>query len=229
MPQPTLAPSAVIGVLVPWGNTTSQLEIEPVTPPGVINAIARFNFGPDIDTEAELGAVAEKLTYAEPSAMLLALSPEMFEGGLARARTYQNVIAEASGVPAFTSTDGTFHQLRRLGISRVGLIAPPPQDRMEHAVANFASEGITVVRAHGMDCGLENIKATPLEAITEAFRTVDHHDVEAFVQTGTGLPAFAVADLVQTELGRPVITSSAAGYRQTLEALNLTPPTTTPA
>ncbi len=225
MPQPTLAPSAVIGVLVPWGNTTTQLEITPLTPTGVINAIARFNFGPDIDTEAELRAVADKLTYAESSAMLLALSPEMFEGGLTRARAYQNAIAEASGVPAFTSTDGTFHELHRLGATKVGLIAPAPQERMEHAVANFAAEGITVVAAHGMNCGLENIKATPLEDIAEAFRTVDHPDIEAFVQTGTGLPAFAVTEELEAEFGRPIITSSAAGYRQTLEALGLAPST----
>lgn len=221
MPQPTLAPHGVIGVLVPWGNTTTQLEIEPVTPPGVINAIARFNFGPGIDTEAELRAVAEKLAYAEPAAMLLSLSPEMFPEGIPRARTLQRAITEASGVPAFTSTDGIFHDLRRLGASRIGLIAPAPQERMADAAANFAAEGITVVAACGMDCGLENIKATPLDDIAQAFRSIDHSDIEAFVQTGTGLPAFAVAADIEAELGRPVITSSAAGYRQTLDALGL--------
>jgi hypothetical protein len=77
MPRPTLAPNGVIGVLVPWGNTTTELEIAPLTPPGVINAVARFNFGAGFDLEAELRDVAKKLTYAEPSAMLLSLSPEM--------------------------------------------------------------------------------------------------------------------------------------------------------
>jgi maleate isomerase len=223
MPQPTLAPNGIIGVLVPWGNTTTQLEIAPFTPTGVINAVGRFNFGPGIDLEAELRDVAEKLTYAEPSAMLLSLSPEMFEGGIGRARAHQELIAETSGLPAFTTTDGTFHELRRLGVSSVGLIAPAPQERMEQVVANFAAEGITVVRAHGMNCGLPNIKATPLDEIAAAFRAVDDTAVEAFIQIGTGLPAFAVAEQLQAELGRPVITSGAAGYRQTLEALGIDP------
>jgi maleate isomerase len=223
MPRPTLAPNGVIGVLVPWGNTTTELEIAPLTPPGVINAVARFNFGPGIDVEAELRDVAGKLAYAEPSAMLLSLSPEMFEGGIGRARAYQKLIAEASGLAAFTTTDGTFHELRRVGASSVGLIAPAPQERMGHAVANFAAEGITVVRAHGMNCGLPNIKSTPLDDIAAAFRAVDDTGVEAFVQVGTGLPAFAVAEQIEAEMGRPVITSSAAGYRHTLEALGIAP------
>ncbi len=221
MPQPTLAPNGVIGVLVPWGNTTTQLEIEPLTPPGVVNAIARFNFGPSIDTEAELRAVAGHLSYAEPSAILLSLSPEMFPEGIQRARAMQRAITEASGVPAFTSTDGIFHELQRLNVTRIALIAPAPQERMAAAATNFASEGITVVTACGMDCGLDNIKATPLHDIAEAFRSIDHPDVEAFVQTGTGLPAFAVVNDLQAQLGRPIITSSAAGYRQTLESLGL--------
>ena len=83
----------------------------------MINAVARFNVGPGIDLAAELRDVAEKLTYAEPSAMLLSLSPEMFEGGIGRARAYQELISETSRAAAFTTTDGTFHQLRRLGAS----------------------------------------------------------------------------------------------------------------
>ena len=223
MPQPTLAPNGVIGVLVPWGNTTAQLEIAPLTPTGVINAVGRFNFGPEVDLDTELRAVAEKLTFAEATAMLLSLSPEMFAGGVDRARSYQAAIANASGVPTFTSTAGTFHRLRRIGASRIGLIAPAPPEQMEHATANFAAEGFTVVRSLGMNCGLPNIKATPLDDIADAFRSVEHPDVEAFVQTGTGLPAFAVAELIAAELGRPVVTSTAAGYLHALESLDLDP------
>lgn len=224
MPQPTLGPEGVVGILVPWGNTTAQLEVEPLTPPGVINAVARFDFGPGIDVDAELSAVAAKLTYTEPAAVLLSLSPEMFEGGLERAAAYQALIAEASGVPAFTTTGGIFHELRRLDVSSIGLIAPAPQEQMESASANFASEGITVVRAVGMNCGIENIKATPLDDIASAFRAVDDPTIEAFVQTGTGLPAFATAQQVEAELGRPVITANAAGYRQTLHTLGIDAP-----
>lgn len=223
MTLPTLAPRGVIGVLVPWGNTTAQLEIAPLTPTGVVNAVGRFNFGPGIDVRAELREVAEKLTYTEPLAMLISLSPEMFEGGIERARSYQDLVAETSGLPAYTTTEGIFHGLRRVGASSIGLIAPAPQDRMEDAIANFAAEGITVERAHGLNRGLPNIKATPLDDIADAFRFVDSPEVEAFVQTGTGLPAFAVAAQIEAELGRPVITSNAAGYRQALEALGLTP------
>lgn len=223
LPRPTLAPNGLVGVLVPWGNTTAQLEIASLTPSGVIDAVGRFNFGPGVDLDAELRAVAEKLMFAEATAMSLSLSPEMFAGGLDRARSYQAAIADASGVPTSTSTEGTFHRLRRLGASRIGLIAPAPPEQMEHATANFATVGFTVVRSCGMDCGLPNIKATPLDDIAEAFRRVDHPDVEAFVQTGTGLPAFSVADLIAAELGRPVITSTAAGYLQTLESLELNP------
>lgn len=158
--------------------------------------------------------------------MLLSLSPEMFEGGLERARRYQEVIADASGLPAFTTTEGLIFELRQLDVSSIGLLAPAPQEQMQmqmqHAAANCAAEGVNVVAAHGMNCGLPNIKATPLSDIAAACRAVDHPTVQAFVQTGTGLPAFAVAQHVEGELGRPVITPNAAGYRQLLHALGLT-------
>ena len=119
--------------------------------------------------------------------MLLALSPEMFERGLGRARSYQNVIAEASGLPAFTSTAGTFDQLRRLGgqgwAHRASTTTPHGACGRE-----LRRRGSLSFAAHGMDCGIENIKATLLEGIAEAFRTVNHSDVEAFVQTGTRTP-----------------------------------------
>lgn len=224
MSRPTLAPNGVIGLLVPWGNSTTQLEVAPLTPPGVCNAVGRFDFGHHVDLETELRQVAQKLAYAEPAAMLLALSPEMNEGGLERARSLQALIADASGCPAFTTTDGTLHELRHRGITAIGLITPSPQDRADAAAANFELEGLKVVRAHGMNCGISNIKATPLDDIADAFRLVDHHDVEALVQVGTGLPAFAIAQQLEAETGRPVITTAAAGYRQVLETLGLGPP-----
>lgn len=223
MPQPTIAPAGVIGVLVPWGNTTAPAEISRLTPPGVVDAVGRFDFGAGIELEGELRHVATKLTYAEPAAMLLSLSPEMFENGVARARRYQAEIAEASGLPTFTTTDGLFSELRRLGVSSIGLIGPASQEQMQHAVANFETEGVVVEEAYGMNCGLANIKATPLDEIAAAFRAVDRPAVEAFVQTGTGLPAFAVAERLEAELGRPVTTPNAAGYRHALAALDLNP------
>lgn len=223
MPRPTLAPNGVIGLLVPWGNTTTQLEVEPLTPPGVCNAVGRFDFGPGVDLEAELRAVADKLTYTEPSAMLVSLSPELRAGGLALARSLRALVEEASGLPTCTTTEGTIWELGRQNITTIGLITPTPAEGADTTAAAFEAEGFTVAARLGMNCGLSNIKATSLEDIAAALHAVDTPAVEALVQVGTGLPAFAVATQVQTETGKPVITSGAAGYRQILHSLRGAP------
>lgn len=145
MPQPTLATVGVIGVLVPWGNTTTQLEIEPFTPPGVINAV-RPRHRPLRRTRSHRRQDHLQRTLRHPSRP----QPRDAPGGTERARHNEQVIADASGVPTFSSTFGAIHELKQRGIRRVGLIAPAPNERMPATIENFAREGIDVLTAgHG--------------------------------------------------------------------------------
>ena len=215
----TLAPRGIIGVLVPWGNTTTQIELEELRPEGVCNAVARFGFGPElIQCVVELG---RNLLDCSPDAIIFGLSPELQPNGLKVVDAVEAGLTEATSLPVFNATRSTHAALRAIEARRVSIVTPAAPENSEWVRAVYEEAGFEVIRVVGLDRGLPDISKTALSAIKQAFVDANSSETEALVHVGTGLPVLALAHEVERDLGRPLISCNAASYWQALRAMGI--------
>jgi maleate isomerase len=216
----TLAPRAVVGVLVPWFNGVVEPELAALRPPGVSNQTARFTL--DAKVLEDVADAAAKLAACRPDAFLIGLATESFPDGLATLQCGAEEIGRRTERPAFTASHACHAALRALGAKRIGVVTPFDAGANQRVQAAFEASGFEVAGIGGLACpDLASIGRTPLDAIRRVFADVGAAPADAIVQVGTGLPVVGLVDALERALGRPVVACNAAMYWQALRAIGI--------
>lgn len=208
----TLAPNGCVGVAVPWGNVTTQVEMDLLRPDGVVNVVGHFDLGPswpDHVTEA-----CRHLLTFDPHVILIGLHPEM-TGNMTLLR--EAVQELDTDVPVVIAIDAALSMLQKLGVKQVSVVTPGWADQGERVAAVLAEHGVVMVRHVGMERGLGNIGNTPLDLVEAALRDADHHESDAVVQLGTNLPTVSLVSAMSAELCKPVLSANASLYAAGLQ------------
>lgn len=226
---------AVFGVIVPSTNTVVEHDYWGARVPGIAYRtgsmhIANPTMRDDRDFEALLvqirasidTAVRDVLT-AEPDRMVMGMSAETFWGGVAGNAAFERRLRERTGLPVTTGASSCRAALRALGCRRVAIFSPyqPVADR---EVGRFFTEaGFEVVAISGLRCPTApDIARVSPDRILDMVTTLDGPSVEAIVQVGTNLSFMAQADMLEAELGKPVIAINAATLWHALREHGLT-------
>ena len=212
----TLAPNGCIAVAVPWGNVTTQVEMESLRPDGVANVVGHFDLGPSWPDH--VSDACEHLLAFDPMVILIGLHPEM-TGNLPLLR--KGLGAMDTQVPVVIAVDAVLAALSKRGIQRVSVVTPGSADRRDRVAAVLAEQNVAVVHHIGMERGLGNIGNTPLELVEAALRDADHPDADAIVQLGTNLPASLLARRLSEEVGKPILSANGSLYEAALEVYGL--------
>jgi maleate isomerase len=99
--------------------------------------------------------------------------------------------------------------LERLGVRRVALGAPYSAETTSQGRAHLEAHGFTVVRSDNLK-GVTNIYDETAERAYRLARAVDTPEAEAVFLSGTGMPTLPVLELLEQDLGKPVISSASA-------------------
>ncbi len=212
----TLAPNGCIAVAVPWGNVTTQVEMESLRPDGVANVVGHFDLGPSWPDH--VSDACEHLLAFDPMVILIGLHPEM-TGNLPLLR--KGLGAMDTQVPVVIAVDAVLAALSKRGIQRVSVVTPGSADQRDRVAAVLAEQNVAVVHHIGMERGLGNIGNTPLELVEAALRDADHPDADAIVQLGTNLPASLLARRLSEEVGKPILSANGSLYEAALEVYGL--------
>jgi maleate isomerase len=208
----TLAPKGCIAVAVPWGNVTTQVEMDRLRPDGVVNVVGHFDLGPSWPDHVT--DTCEHLLAFDPMVILIGLHPEM-TGNLSL--LHQAVGAIDTQAPVVIAVDAVLAALSKRGIQRVSVVTPGSADQHRRVEAVFAEQNVVVVHHVGMERGLGNIGNTPLELVRASLKDADHPDAQAIVQLGTNLPASELARTLAKEVGKPVLSANGCLYEAALE------------
>jgi maleate isomerase len=212
----TLAPNGCVAVAVPWGNVTTQVEMDRLRPDGVANVVGHFDLGPDW-TE-HVAETCRHLLAFDPLVVLVGLNPEM-TGNLSPLRHALEAVGDE--VPLVIAVDAMLDTLTSLRVRRVSVVTPGWADQREHVAAVFAERDVVVANHVGMERGLGNIGGTPLALVEAALREADHPEAEAVVQLGTNLPALSVTEQLSDELRKPVLSANGVLYATALNRSGL--------
>ncbi len=115
------------------------------------------------------------------------------------------------GVPVVTPSLSAVQALSVLGARKISVLTPYLMETSEPMAAYFTNHGLNIQRFHclGMDDDREMARVSA-NSIIEAACAADHSESEAVFISCTGLPAVNVIDVIEQEIGKPVVTSNQA-------------------
>jgi maleate cis-trans isomerase len=207
--------------MVPPGNPTIEPEMIALAPQGVSLHFHRMDAGGGVpgalDNQDQrtrtmidsLDAGVKLLAAVKPDIITIAHTATSYYLGREREVGLLARLDAACGVPVVTAFGAVAAALDRLGVRRIAYGAPYSAETTAQGRAHLETHGFTVVHAENL-AGVTNIYDETAERAYRLARQVDRPEAEAVFLTGTGMPTLPVLDMLEADLGKPVISSASA-------------------
>ena len=212
------AARARLGVILPSVNTVVEPWFSRVVPADVSLHAARMFLSNDLSAagivemdRTDGSRAIRQIAGCRPHAIAYCCTASSVLQGRAYDEHLRQEITDATGVPATTATDSILEAFRLLGISRVTAVSPYTEevDAAEHRF--FAAACVEIVSHGRLDIADGFGLAAPgRETIKSLARRVWDPRADGLLITCLNMRAHEVADELEAELGKPVVTSTQA-------------------
>jgi len=118
-------------------------------------------------------------------------------------------LQKATGTRVTTAFASVVRALERLNVRRLALGTPYSPETTLQGKTLLEAHGLQVVNFSNLQ-GVTNIYGETAERAYGLARLVDREDAEAVFLSGTGMPTLPVLELLEQDLGKPVISSASA-------------------
>src|SRR5437660_1045486 len=209
---------ARLGFLVPPGNPTVETEMIAMAPEGIslhFHRMTARGIGGSLDGQSErnqmmidnIDGSIELLAMVEPDVIVVAHTATSYHLGRGGEADLLARLQRSTGRRVVTAFGAVVRALERLDIRNLALGTPYS--------AEVTLQGKTHLEAHGFEVakfdnlkGIDNIYETTAEQAYRLARSVDTDDAEAVFLSGTGMPTVSVLQVLEQDLGKPVISSA---------------------
>jgi len=167
----------------------------------------------------QIERAADEVATAQVDVILYGCTGGSFVKGLGYSQEIITSIVRQTGIPATTTSSAVVHALRQLDIRTVAVVTPYP-DHINALEKKFLEEiGVAVAKIVGFDLrscdyGLHDPGRTyrfGREVVRDCIREIDGMFISC-----TNFPAIEVIDALESDLGKPVITSNQASFWEAL-------------
>lgn len=204
-----------VGMLIPSGNVIIEPQVNAMLPPGVALYATRLPLRGS--SEAELLAMAQNV---EEAARLLAhANVGLVAFNCTAVSTYskameadiQRRIAAATGLPALMTSAAIAEGLKRLKVKKLVLLTPylPEVNAREARFLEESGFEVLAEKGLGLNTNTEMALLEP-DVWVEMARKNRTNDADAYLVSCTAVRSAEVIDVLEQELGRPVVTSNQA-------------------
>jgi maleate isomerase len=211
---------ARLGFLVPPGNPTIEPEMMQLAPPGVSLHFTRMvahgttgsHQGQDDRNRTQIAHMDENaslLAMVKPQVMVMAHTATSYTLGKDGEAELVARMERAHGIRFITAFGSVIEALARLGIQRVAYATPYNEETTLRGKAHLEAHGLQVV-AHGILPNVTNIYDETAERAYALARQVDVAEAQAVFLSGVGMPTIAALDMLERDLGKPVLSSASA-------------------
>lgn len=219
---------ARIGLLVPSSNTSVETEFYRLLPPAITVHTARLlltHITPEtlLTMLDDLDAQSRLLASAGVDLIVLgAVAPALTKGS-SYDRELAQRIAAVAGTRATTTATALLEALRHLNLQRVVVAGPYDASIGAMAKSFLQGNGIEVVAT--CDLGLVDNQQVGRLTETDAYdlgREADRANADAVIFAGTNMRTMAVIERLECDLGKPVVSTTAAALWSALRLVGFT-------
>ncbi len=206
-----------VGLLIPSSNSLIEPEYYAVMPRSVSVHFARLTMTEVSDAglarqDEDVAAQSRLLASANVEVILFCLTAASFHKGLDYDADLKRRIEDHSGKPALTAARTIIDALNVLGVGRIAMATPFVPEVTEASRRFLVDNGFDVVAAEGL-AYVDNFSIALIdpETVRDLIRRVDSDAAEAIVVPGGNMPCLSIAEAMEEELGKPVVTTNQAG------------------
>jgi len=180
-----------------------------------------------VDSYADLDllrSAAETLRMTRPGAVVFGCNSCSFVRGVGYDLRLIEQIEAGVGAPATTITTAEVAALHHLGVQRVAVGGPYPQELTDRLGRFLADSGFSVTSVLGL--GLESewqIGNARPEVWADLARRVNRSEAEAIILACSGIRTSPILADLEAELGKPVISAPAAAIWHALRLAAIEP------
>lgn len=211
---------ARIGFLVPPGNPTVEPEMTELAPRGVSVHFTRLSASGAAGTHAgqeernrsqvaSLDEATRLLAMVSPQVIVLAHTATSYTLGREAEAELVHRQETATGTRFVTAFGSVLQALAALNVRRIGYATPYGADLTEQGRAHLTQHGFDVVSVARLE-GVRNIYEETNERAYAVGKQADRSEAEAVFLSGTGMPTLAMLQMLEDDLGKPVISAASA-------------------
>ncbi|MEA2333303.1 MAG: maleate isomerase [Thermoleophilaceae bacterium] len=227
-----------IGVIIPSTNTSVEADYNDLRPENVSFHVARIFIDNSIDSDQKAQKTlqqirdgSEKAVHdvmtCRPDHLVLGMSSETFVGGLEGSRALTQKMVDMSGLGVSTGSEATTMALESIGAKRIAVLTPYQPSIDEQVERYFDDLGYEMVAMKSLRCptavSIADVSGDEILDALEELSEAAGSDFDAFVQAGTNLSSYRVADEAERRFGKPLIAINAATVWHALKQLGLDP------
>jgi maleate isomerase len=211
---------ARLGFLIPPGNPTIESEMVEMAPLGVSVHFSRLvtrepggtHHGQEERNRTQIehvGESAELLAMVKPNVIMLAHTATSYTLGRSAEAELVQRLQTQHGTPVATAFGSVVAALNMLGVKRIALGTPYSDEMTTKGKALLEEHGFDVVNYGRLENVMNIFDETPERAYRLA-RAVDKPAVQAVFLSGLGMPTVSVLEMLEQDLGKPVISAASA-------------------
>jgi maleate isomerase len=217
---------ARLGMLLPSGNQAAEPQFNAMLPQGVSLHVTRLKLVGS--SERDLLAMTERVEQAaelvaDAGAELVVFHcTAVSTFSIELERSIKERVARASRKPVTATSEAIVAALRALQAKRIVMLSPYLAAINEREAAYFRTFGFDILSCDGLDCP----DADAMMAVTpqrwREFALASRDDrADAYLMSCTTVRSVDVAEELERELGRPVVTSNTATAWHCLRKLGI--------
>jgi maleate isomerase len=211
---------ARLGFLVPPGNPTVEAEMIAMAPDGVslhFHRMVAHGTPGSLSGQSErnrsmvenIDSGIELLAMVKPSVIVVAHTATSYHLGRRGEADLLDRLERVTGRRVVTAFGSVVHALERLNIRKLALGTPYSTEVTLQGKAHLEEHGFEIAKFDNLK-GFDNIYDTTAEHAYALARLVDTKDAEAVFLSGTGMPTVTVLEVLEKDLGKPVLSSASA-------------------
>ncbi|MGC9149110.1 MAG: maleate cis-trans isomerase family protein [Sulfolobales archaeon] len=218
---------ARIGLIVPSSNTTMEPELYQMIPQGVSIHTARIPLREVtreslLEMEKHSIRAAKELLDADVDIILYGCTSGSLIGGPGFDIAISKKIYEATNKPVVTTATAVVEALKKMNANKI-IVATPYIDEIneeERRFLEYHGFKVLTIKGMGIRSNLEIGKITPWEVYRFA-KNVSIGEADALFISCTNLRTIEIIEILEKDLGIPVVTSNQASLWFTLRKIGI--------